>query len=45
VTGFVDPATASLPKPGGALGFAQGILDRINGLAALAGGLALGAWC
>ena len=42
MTGFVDPATASLPKPRGALGHAQGLLDRVNGLTAVAGGLAMG---
>jgi TRAP-type C4-dicarboxylate transport system permease small subunit len=43
MTGFVDPATASLSTPSGPLGFAQRVLDRINGVSALAGGLAMGA--
>jgi TRAP-type C4-dicarboxylate transport system permease small subunit len=43
VTGFVDPATASLPTPRGPLGFLQGLLDRVNAVSALAGGLAMGA--
>jgi TRAP-type C4-dicarboxylate transport system permease small subunit len=43
MTSFVDPATAVLPKPAGALGLAQAVLDRVNGLAALAGGLAMAA--
>jgi TRAP-type C4-dicarboxylate transport system permease small subunit len=42
MTSFVDPATASLARPRGPLGFVQGLLDRINALAALAGGLAMG---
>ncbi len=43
MTGFVDPATASLPTPRGPLGFLQGLLDRVNAVSALAGGLAMGA--
>jgi len=43
VTSFVDPATASLARPSGVLGFAQGLLDRVNALSALVGGLAMGA--
>ncbi len=43
MTAFVDPATASLATPRGALGLAQSLLDRVNALAAILGGLAMGA--
>ncbi len=43
MTGFVDPATASLSTPPGALGLAQRLLDHLNTVTAIAGSLAMGA--